>query len=83
MGDLAPCGDPAIPGHWFCRGCKYPSCYREHLARPRPIRKVIDGPTQLASGYTKNVTPRGTVVRPEDAFPESCCEGGPMEERDE
>ena len=36
-------------------------------------------PPQPATGYTKNVTPRGPVVRPEDAFPESCCEGGPME----
>ena len=34
---------------------------------------------QPATGYERNVTPRGPVVRPKDAFPESCCEGGPME----
>ena len=34
-------------------------------------------PDQPATGYQKNVTPRGPIVRPADAFPPSCCEGGP------
>ena len=39
-------------------------------------------PPQPATGYQKNVTPRGPVVRPEDAFPESCCEGIPPAQDD-
>ena len=44
-------------------------------------QKLGAKPTQPSTGYTKNVTPRGPVVKPEDAIPESCCEGGPMEDR--
>ena len=48
------------------------------------ITLSLDEPRQPLSGYTKNVTPRGPVTRPEDAFPESCCEGAPAtEEPDE
>ena len=36
---------------------------------------------QPTTGYERNVTPRGPVVRPEDAFPESCCEGGPLKDK--
>ena len=39
----------------------------------------LSGPPQPAHGYTRNVAPRGPIVRQEDAFPESCCEGSAME----
>ena len=40
----------------------------------------LEKPPQPATGYQKNVTPpRGRPARPEDAFPESCCEGSPPE----
>lgn len=56
-----------------------PGGLREVHARHR---QMFRGLNQPADGYTKNVTPRGgPVVRPEDAFPESCCEGGPVEDR--
>ena len=51
-----------------------PGGLREVRARHR---QVFSRPSQPATGYQKNVTPRGPVVRPEDAFPESCCEGSP------
>ena len=38
------------------------------------------GPPQPLDGYTRIVTPRGPVARPEDAFPESCCEGAPSKD---
>lgn len=41
----------------------------------KPCRERLSGPAQPADGYTKNVTPRGLIARPEDAFPEACCEG--------
>ena len=51
------------------------------LLRETAVQKLGAKLPQPATGYERNVTPRGPVVRPEDAFPESCCEGGPMEDR--
>ena len=53
------------------------------LLRETAGQKLDAKSPQSATGYTKNITPRGPVLRPEDAFPESRCEGGPMEGRDE
>ena len=50
------------------------------LLRATAGQKLGAKPPQPATGYTKNVTPRGPVVRPDNAFPESCREGGPIEE---
>lgn len=71
MSECPLCGGSGIhrmAGTWICLSCGGTG--------------GRNGPPQPATGYTKNVTPRGPVVRPEDAFPESCCEGGPMEESD-
>ena len=38
---------------------------------------AFNRPYQPAHGYTRNVAPRGPIVRQEDAFPESCCESNP------
>lgn len=50
------------------------------LLRETAGQKLGAKPLQPATGYTKNVTPRGPVVGPKDSFPESCCEGSAMEE---
>jgi len=49
------------------------------LLRATAGQKLDGKPPQPATGDERNVTPGGPIVRPEDAFPESCCEGGPME----
>ena len=41
---------------------------------------AFNRPYQPAHGYTRNVAPRGPIVRQEDAFPESCCESNPTPE---
>lgn len=50
------------------------------LLRATAEQKLGAKPPQPATGYERNVTPRGPAVGPEDAFPESCCEGSAMEE---
>ena len=42
------------------------------------LGKVAAGTPQPETGYQKIVTPMGPFCRPQDAFPESCCEGAPM-----
>ena len=51
------------------------------LLRETAEQKLGAKPPQPAEGYTKKVTPRWPIVRPEDAFPESCCEGSAMKDK--
>lgn len=76
------------PGEHDCICWPGESC---HVCRPVMVEKLeaeafpgagVGRPPQPATGYQKNVTPRGPVVRPEDAFPESCCEGAPPAQDD-
>ena len=49
------------------------------LLRATAEQKLGAKPPQPATGYERNVTPRGPVVGPEDAFSPSCYEGAPLE----
>ena len=69
-----------------------PDCGSENIKQARGPRRPLAGIVECECGlqfgglpqpahrlHQRNVAPRGPIVRQEDAFPESCCEGSSTE----
>ena len=79
------CGTPvSTAADEFCKPCRIALDVAVKRSKPHPGSRLMlaFNPSQPAHGYTRNVTPRGPIVRQEDAFPESCCEANPTPEGD-
>ena len=74
------CGKPVdSAADEFCAPCRV--ALSRNTPLPRGKTMPTFNPPQPATGYQKNVTPPpGPNVRYEDCFPESCCEGAPLDE---
>ena len=60
MGQLAPCGDRAIAGMWWCRSCRtHYSCQRPKGWAPPGGETADDDGANPRSGRERDETPNG------------------------